>query len=709
MDQQQPELSEKVPQLLNREIGILKFNERVLAMAEDASVPLLERLKYVCIVSSNLDEFFEIRVAGLKAQARTDPSFVLEDGKTVVETMRNVSELAHAIVARQYAIYNDVLVPALEAEGIVFHVTATWNEAHARFARDYFEREVLPILTPIAIDPARPFPRVLNKSLNFAIELSGRDAFGRNSGIAIVQAPRALPRLIQVPREISGYPHGLMLLTSVMQGCVGSLFPGMEIKGIYQFRCTRNSDLFIDDEEVTNLREALKGELSQRQFGDAVRLELSDNCSASMREYLCKQFSLGSEQVFPVGGPVNLVRLMQVPDLIDRPELKYRPFVPGLPEAIRKGEAKQRDLFKIIAKQDVLVHHPYQSFTPVLDFVRQAVNDPNVVAIKQTIYRTGNQSELMELLVQAARMGKEVTVVLELLARFDEETNINWAARLEEAGAHVVFGVVGHKTHAKLLFVVRREIGRTGATKLVRYAHLGTGNYHPRTAKLYTDFGLFTSDAQLCQDVHELFQQLTGLGRHQSLKQIWQAPFTLHENVCAGIRTEIANVKAGGKGRIIARINALLEDKVIALLYEASQAGVQVDLIVRGVCALRPGVPGLSENIVVRSVIGRFLEHSRAFYFFDNGAERVYLSSADWMDRNFFRRIEVAFPVTDKKLKARVIEEGLMVLLDDNALAWIMDSEGNYTRLAPAAGEPRRSTHGVLLHQLAQITPQPKA
>jgi len=691
----------RVP-MLSRELGILSFNERVLAMAEDRSVPLLERLKYLAIASSNLDEFFEIRVAGLKAQCRLDPNFVLDDGKTAAETMRLVSQAAHASVERQYRIYNEVLVPALARQGVVFHMVASWNDAQRAFAREIFERDVLPILTPIALDPARPFPKVLNKSLNFAVELSGKDAFGRSSGIAIVQAPRALPRLIPVPREISGHAHGFMLLTSIMQGCVGELFSGMEIVGVHQFRCTRNSDLFIDEEEITNLREALKGELSQRHFGDAVRLELSDSCPVTMRDYLCRELGLRHDDVYHVAGPVNLVRLMQVPDLIDRPDLKFKSFTPGLPESLRKGEEKQKSLFKVIGKQDVLVHHPYQSFTPVLDFMREAVNDPNVVAIKQTIYRTGNQSELMELLVEAARRGKEVTAVVELMARFDEETNINWAARLEEVGAHVVYGVVGHKTHAKALLVVRREQQRGGAVRLRRYCHLGTGNYHPRTARLYTDFGLFTADEQICADVHELFQQLTGLGKLKLPKALWQSPFTMHQNVCAAIRHEIANAKAGKKALIMARMNALLEDQVIGLLYEASQAGVKVVLIVRGVCALKPGVKGLSENIEVRSIVGRFLEHSRIFYFYDDGNEHVLLSSADWMDRNFFRRVEVAFPVRDRKLKKRVIDEGFKAHLADNTLAWTMDAEGRYTRLQ-GRGATRRAGQEVLLASLARV------
>lgn len=680
--------------ILNRELGILAFNERVLAQAEDPAMPLLERLRFVSIVTSNLDEFFEIRVSGLKAQLRQDPT------QSVQDIFQQVSSQAHSIVLRQYALFNEVLVPALEQEGIVFHVTTHWTEAQRHFAREYFQREVQPVLTPIALDPARPFPRVLNKSLNFAVELSGTDAFGRNAGMAIVQAPRALPRLIPVPQHISGYPHGFMLLTSVMQGCVDELFPGMDINGIYQFRCTRNSDLFIDEEEITNLREALKGELSQRHFGDAVRLEISDNTPANLRSYLCREFGLTEPDVFAVKGPVNLVRLMQLPDAINRPELKFPLFTPGLPEVLRKKEEKQKSLFKIMARQDVLMHHPYESFTTVLDFIREAVHDPAVVAIKQTIYRTGNQSELMELLVQAALNGKEVTVVLELMARFDEETNINWAARLEEVGAHVVFGVVGHKTHAKLLLVVRRETNKNGSTKMKRYVHLGTGNYHPKTARLYTDFGLFTADEEISHDVHELFQQLTGMGKYRAPKRLWQSPFGLHQNLCAAIRHEIQNAKAGKKAHIMARMNALLEEQVIELLYEASRAGVKVDLIVRGVCTLRPGVPGLSENITVRSVVGRFLEHSRVFYFYDGGYEHVYLSSADWMSRNFFRRVEVAFPINDKKLKQRVIDEGMKIHLAANALAWVMHPDGSYTRKTSQGRNVRKAGQQILLERL---------
>jgi polyphosphate kinase len=665
---------------LNRELGVLAFNERVFAQAEHGDVPLLERLRFLCITSSNLDEFFEIRVAGLKEQMLQNPSFRDADGLSIEETYALVSERAHQLVARQYDLLNNILLPQLEQHGVYLHLVSHWTDQMSAWAQAYFEAEVLPVLTPIGLDPAHPFPRVLNKSLNFAVELGGRDAFGRNSGIAIVQAPRALPRLIRMPQHLSPSPYSFVMLTSVMQAFVSQLFAGMEVRACHQFRVTRNSDLFVDDEEITNLRVALQGELPQRHFGDAVRLEISESCSEAIVSLLTREFSLGPHDIYRVGGPVNLVRLMQLCDSVDLPELKFTPFVPGLPSAIQKAALKSNDLFRVIAKHDILVHHPYQSFSPVLDFLRTAAADPQVVAIKQTIYRTGTDSALMDALLQAARSGKEVTVVVELMARFDEETNINWAARLEQVGAHVVYGVVGHKTHAKMSLVVRREIAKNGARKLRRYAHLGTGNYHARTARLYTDFGLFTAHEGICEDVHHVFQQLTGLGQEKQLKVLWQAPFALHRGVLDAIRAEADEARAGRRGHIMAKMNSLLEPEVISALYEASQQGVRVDLIVRGVCALRPGVPGLSENITVRSIIGRFLEHSRIFYYYAGGKENVMLSSADWMDRNFFRRVELGFPVLDAKLKARVIQEGLKVHLRDNVLSWLMDGNGRYVR-----------------------------
>ncbi len=681
---------------LNRELGVLAFNERVLAMAEDTSVPLLERLKYLCISASNLDEFFEIRVAGLMEQSRQNPDFRDRDGLTAGEVLKLVSERAHVLVDRQYTIFNKGMLPALEQEGVFFHTVDTWTEAQTAWARDYFINEVIPVLTPIGLDPAHPFPVVYNKSLNFAVELSGEDAFGRDSNMAVVQAPRALPRLIKMPVELSHCPNGFVMLTSIMQGCIPELFPGMQVKGVYQFRLTRNSDLYVDEEEITNLRVALQGELSQRNFGDSVRLEIADKMTAEVTDRLKKEFDLGDSNLYRVNGPVNLMRLMQVADWVDRSDLKFPAFSAGMP-----GEmANEPDIFKAIARQDIFLHHPYQSFSPVVEFLKRAATDPDVVAIKQTIYRTGNDSVLMDALVAAANNGKEVTVVLELMARFDEEANIRWSAKLERVGAHVIYGVVGHKTHAKMLLVVRREKNAEGKSTLKRYVHLGTGNYHPRTAKLYTDFGLFTVNPEICMDVHELFQQLTGLGKMRAMTHLWQSPFNMQKRVVQAIRNEVEHVKQGRKGKIMARMNALLEPQTISELYAAGRAGVKIDLIIRGVCALRPGVEGLSENIKVRSVIGRFLEHSRIYYFYNDGQEDVYLSSADWMDRNLFRRVEIAFPLLDKKLKKRVIDEGLKAHLADNQLAWQMDCLGKYTRQKSRAMR-KVNSQSLLLTRLA--------
>ncbi len=675
-------------QFLNRELGQLEFNRRVLAQAEDTGIPLLERLKYLCIVSSNLDEFFEIRVAGLMEQIKLGGIATGTDGLNARQTLKLVREQAHQLIERQYQLFNTDITPALAKQGIKFLRRDQWTDAQQAWVKDFFFREVMPVLTPIGLDPSHPFPRVVNKSLNFAVELHGKDAFGRNSARAIVQAPRVVPRTILMPPEISGCEHGFVFLSSILHAHVGELFSGMEVLGCFQFRVTRNSDLFVDEEEVKNLRLSLQGELPQRNFGDAVRLEIADNCSPLIAELLLKEFNLSPDDLYRVHGPVNLVRLMRIPDLVERDDLKFPPFVPSVPAVLQK---KGSDMFKVMRKNDVLLHHPYQSFKPVIDFIQQAASDPSVVAIKQTVYRTGVDSALMEALIAAAAGGKEVTVVVELLARFDEEANINWANRLEEVGAHVVYGVVGHKTHAKMLMVVRREDG-----KLRRYAHLGTGNYHPRTARLYTDFGLFTSNEKVCADVSEVFSQLTSLGKARTLNHLWQSPFSMHPEVLRAIQNEANLAQSGKRAHIIAKMNALLEPEIINALYEASQAGVKIDLIVRGVCALRPGVTGLSENIRVRSVIGRFLEHSRIFYFCNDLQHNVYLSSADWMDRNFFRRIEVCFPVLDKKLKKRVINEGLKVYLQDNCQAWDMDNKGHYRRKHPRRAAKKCAQYELL-------------
>jgi polyphosphate kinase len=661
---------------LNRELGILEFNRRVLAQAEDARNPLLERLKFLCIVSSNLDEFFEVRVADVKEQIEFGAPSTSPDGLTPRQIMARISDVAHQLVSRQYQVLNDVVLPQLAQQGIRFLRRTHWTEAQQEWIRAYFFRELMPILTPIGLDPSHPFPRVLNKSLNFAVELEGKDAFGRNSGMAIVQAPRALPRIIRLPAEIAGNEYGFVFLSSILHAHVGELFSGMSVRGCYQFRVTRNSELSLDDESTTDLRLALQGELSHRQYGDAVRLEVADNCSQAMTEFLLQQFGLEQDDLYQVNGLVNLVRMMQVPDWVDRPDLKFPAFIPCMP----KEAGKQDDIFKAIRKGDILLHHPFQSFNPVVDFIHQAANDTNVLAIKMTVYRTSADSTLMTSLIEAAKRGTEVTVVVELMARFDEEANINWAAKLENAGAHVVYGVVGHKTHAKMAMVVRREEDR-----LRRYVHLSTGNYHQRTARFYTDFGLLTANEEICEDVNALFVQLTGLGKASKLRHLWQSPFTLHQKLIKAINTEAEHARAGRKAHIIAKMNALLDPEIIQALYEASNAGVEIELIVRGVCALRPGLPGVSENIRVRSIVGRFLEHSRIFYFYNDKAEDLYLASADWMSRNFFRRIEACVPLLDPKLKRRVIKEGLQPYLKDNTNAWEMLPDGNY-RLKSSRG-----------------------
>ncbi len=678
---------------LNRELGQLEFNRRVLALAEDRGIPALERLRFLCIVDSNLDEFFEIRVAGLKEEIAAD-SPPGPDGIPLRQVFRQVSQQVQALVARQYQLLNEQILPQLAAEGIRFLRRSQWNEAQKEWVREYFFRELMPVLTPIGLDPAHPFPRLLNKSLNFVVELEGKDAFGRKSSMAIVQAPRVLPRVIAFPRSISGCEHGFVFLSSILHAHVAELFPGMTVLGCYQFQLTRNSDLYIDEEELrelNSLRKALQGELSQRQFGDGVRLEVADLCSPRMIEALLRQFNLTPEDLYQVNGPVNMVRLIQVLDTVDRPDLKFPAFVPGLPREL----IRYPDIFEAIRSGDVLLHHPYQSFIPVINFIERAAHDPQVVAIRQTVYRTGAQSQMMDLLIAAARNGKAVTVVVELMARFDEEANINWAQRLEEAGAHVIYGVVGHKTHAKMALVVRRE-----GDRLRRYVHLGTGNYHSRTATLYTDFGLFTCNEEICSDVNEVFMQLTGLGKAMKLRHLWQSPFTLHQRSLKAIQAETRNARAGHKARIIAKMNALLEPEIIAALYEASQAGVKIDLVVRGVCALRPGIAGISDNIRVISVLGRFLEHTRVFFFHNGGAKDVYLSSADWMDRNFFRRIEICFPVLDSRLKQRVLREGLEPFLGRAVEAWDMDANGHYIRRKGSRGK-RVRPQTQLLEKLA--------
>jgi len=677
---------------INRELSLLAFHHRVLAQAEDESLPLLERLRFVCIASCNLDEFFEVRVAGLKEQATYGSVQTGLDNIQPHDALRQISHKAHEIVEDQYRLLNETLLPTLEQEGIHFLRRHQWNENQLKWIRQFFEEELLPVLSPIGLDPAHPFPRILNKSLNFVISLKGKDAFGRESGMAIVQAPRALPRIIALPKSDDKNRQDFAFLSSIIHNHIDDLFPGMKVTGYHQFRLTRNSDLFVDEEEIVDLKRALEGELPARRYGDGVRLEVADNCPTKIADFLLKQFNLVQDDLYQVNGPVNLNRLMALPDLVDRPDLIFPGFMPGLPGNLTPNS----NMFEAIRNGDILLHHPFESFTPVVDLLTQAAKDPDVIAIKQTLYRTGPDSVLVDALVEAARMGKEVTVVVELRARFDEEANIGLATRLQEAGAHVVYGVVGFKTHAKMLMIVRRE-----RKKLRRYVHLGTGNYHARTARIYTDYGLLTCNPDMGEDVHKMFLQLTSLGRGTKLKKLLQSPFSLHSGMLERIAREAEHAKNGNPARIVAKMNALVEPKIIQALYLASQDGVQINLIIRGVCCLRPGIKGISENIHVRSIVGRFLEHTRVFYFLNNEQSEIFCSSADWMNRNMFRRVETCFPIDNKKLQEQIAAD-LELYLSDNTQAWILDRTGNYTRQHPINGDQPICTQAALLEQLAE-------
>ena len=663
---------------INRELSLLEFNDRVLEQAIDAGVPLLERLKFLCISSTNLDEFFEVRVAGLKQKAELSNPPTDADSRSPRELLRAISARTHTLVDKQYQTLNNALIPALEAENIRFLRRAEWKPDQRAWLGRYFEEELLPVISPIGLDPAHPFPRILNKSLNFIVDLDGTDAFGRKIAHAVVQAPRALPRVIQLPPgETDSGPYDFVFLSSVIHEHVGDLFPSMNARGCYQFRVTRNSDLYVDEEEVDDLLRAVEGELPGRRYGDCVRLEVAHNCPEALSDYLLGRFLLSRDDLYQVNGPVNVNRLMSVLDAVDRPDLKYPAFSPRLPQMM----SPSGDIFAAIRSEDVLLHHPFDSFLPVIEFVRRAGEDPNVLAIKQTLYRTGPDSAVVDALVGAAKAGKEVTVVVELRARFDEADNIELANRLQAAGAHIVYGVVGYKTHAKMTLIVRRE-----TDGLVNYVHLGTGNYHPKTARLYTDYGLFSCDAALGNDVHEMFLQLTSLGKVTGMERIIDAPFRLHEAILAKIAREARHAAAGKPARIVAKMNSLVEPQAIRALYAASCAGVEIDLIVRGICCLRPGVAGVSDNIRVRSIVGRFLEHTRVFHFENAGEPELYLASADWMDRNFFRRVETCFPLEHGALYDRV-ERELSLYLADNSNAWLLGTDGTYTPAVPDAGE----------------------
>jgi polyphosphate kinase len=681
---------------LNRELSLLAFNRRVLAQAEDSSVPLLERLRFLCIVSSNLDEFFEVRVASLLAQHQLDTvGTSTAVPPALEETIQRAGAECRKIIERQYALLNHDILPRLGEHGIHLLRRQDRNAAQRAWVKQYFDKEVRPLLTPVGLDPAHPFPRVINKSLNFIVELSGKDAFGRGSGIAIMKAPRVLPRVIRLPDALCDKPGACYcLLSSVIQAHIADLFTGREVLSYSQFRVTRNSDLWVDEEEVKNLRQALQTELHSRQYGFAVRLEVARSCPPHLSDFLLEQFGIDRTRLFAVDGPVNMVRLLELVNSTAKPQLKFPPFTPGLPARLVTP-----DIFSVLDKQDILLHHPFQAFQPVIDFIYSAATDPSVVAIKQTVYRAGMNSELMEALIGAALRGKEVTVIVELMARFDEEANINWAERLEHAGAQVVYGVVGLKTHAKMALVMRRETGG-----LRKYAHLGTGNYNPATAKHYTDFGLLTADPALTDEVNEVFIHLTSLTRPRQLQHLWLAPFSLHKKMIRAIRQEATIARAGRPAHIIAKMNSLTDESVIRALYAASSDGVKIDLLVRGACALRPGVPGLSKNIKVRSIVGRFLEHSRVYYFRNDLAHDVYLSSADWMNRNLFRRVEVAFPVRSPALKRRVLREGLQPYLKDNVNAWDLGADGQYRRRKPRAKQARYSAQQALADLLGNAS-----
>ncbi len=675
---------------INRELSLLEFNQRVLAQSRDPDTPLLERLKFLCIASTNLDEFFEIRVAGVKQRIESGSVQAGPDNFSPTEVMNSISSRAHQLVDEQYYVLNEELIPALEAEKIRFLRRAQWDEKQSAWLRQFYDHELLPVLSPLGLDPAHPFPRILNKSLNFIMSLEGKDAFGRSSGVAIVQAPRSLQRLVHFPEECASGPYDFVFLSSIIHAYVDDLFPGMKVTGCYQFRVTRNSDMFVDEEEIDDLLHAVEGELLSRRYGDAVRLEVADNCTHAMEEFLLGQFEMGAIDLYRDNGPVNLNRLLAIYDLVDRPDLKYMPFKPRRPAGI----SPDTSMFEAMRGGDILLHHPFDSFVPVIDFLKQAAVDHKVLAIKQTLYRTGPDSAVVNALVAAARAGKEVTVVIELRARFDEEANIKLANRLQEAGAHVVYGVVGYKTHCKIMLVTRRE-----SRRLRHYVHLSTGNYHARTARLYTDYGLMTCDSAMGRDAHRVFQLLTSLGKVKQLKKMLQSPFNLHQSMLQKIEREANLAGAGKVGKIIIKCNALIEPEIIRALYSASQAGVKIELIIRGVCCLRPGVPGVSDNITVRSIIGRFLEHTRVFYFNNQGEDELYLSSADWMDRNFFRRVEIAFPVDDKKLRKQIVREGLNGYLQDNTEAWILQRDGVYKRRNRAKNQKPRSAQNALLGQ----------
>ena len=676
--------------LLDRDLSILSFNERVLDWACRPDVPVLERLRYLCIVSSNLDEFFEVRA---------EPHVMatlhgLKSGQYTEASLTAIAEKTQAMIARQYALYNDELLPTLQRKGYRILSHGERNSAQRQWVRSYFQREVQPLLVPVGLDPAHPFPQVANKSLNFIVQLSGKDAFGRSNEIAIVKVPRVLPRLIPLPDRVCDGSTAFVLLSSVIRAHLSELFPGREVGQFSQFRVTRHSDLAVDEDEIANLRMALRQGLQHRNYGQAIRLEVSANCAPRLAEFLRKEFQLPEVSVFKANGPVNLVRLMQLIDLINDPELLFPPYKAGFPAQV----PQHGSIFARLKAGDAVIHQPFESFDGVLAFLREAVMDPNVLAIKQTIYRAGSDPTMMDLLREAVRRGKEVTAVVELKARFDEEANINWAEQLESIGVQVVYGIVGLKTHAKMLLVTRRE-GRT----LKRYGHLSTGNYNRRTAALYTDISYLTADADITMDMDHLFGHLASQSCLPKMKRLLVAPFQLHADLLARIAAVGEAARRGALGRIVIKMNALTDLPLIEALLEAGQKGAKIDLIVRGACMLPAQVAGLSENIRVRSVIGRFLEHSRVFYFCADQEESLYLSSADWMSRNMNRRIELAWPVTDPVLRQRIIDECLVAYLHDGLDAWDLAADGQYHRVGLKT--PGHGAQSALMQRYGSVSP----
>ena len=653
------------PELLDRDHCLVAFNERVLSWAAREDVPVLERLRYVCIVSSNMDEFFEVRSEPHLTAKRTGD----KRGSYTEASFDRLSESLHSLVERQYALYNNAILPALADCGIKIVSHGDRNTAQRLWVKQYFERVVRPLLIPVGLDPAHPFPQVANKAFNFIVRLGGKDAFGRSNEIAIVKVPRVLPRIIRLPEKVAGSKSVFVALTSVIRAHLDELFEGRVVEQFSQFRVTRHSDLSVDEDEVQNLRTALRQGLVHRHYGEAVRLEVSAGCSRHLSDFLLEQFDLPAMALYRVSGPVNLLRLTQLIDLLDSPQWCFPVYQASVPVQWNLGS----NVFEQLQRGDVILHHPFESFEAVLLFLRAAVNDPNVLAIKQTIYRAGADSALMDLLREAVRKGKEVTVVVELKARFDEEANINWAEMLESIGAQVVYGVVGLKTHAKMLLVTRLE-GRV----LRRYGHLSTGNYNPRTARLYTDISHLSADPVLTKDMENVFIHLASQSRLPRLKKMWMAPFNLHERLLAKIEALAQAAAQGESTRIVLKMNSLTDLALIHALIQAGQRGVVIDLIVRGACMLPAQVKGFTDNIRVRSVIGRFLEHSRVYYFRQGMHDALYLSSADWMNRNMVRRVELAWPINDPAQRQRLIDECLLAYLHDGLDAWDMQADGSY-------------------------------